>query len=174
MLLLILFLSLFEDERWICRNGEVYFKSDAKLELIEANSSKLQGIINPNTGEFAFSVEMNSFEGFNSALQKEHFNENYLESPKFPKASFKGKIIEKVDFEKEGKSEIRAKGKLFIHGIEQERIILSKLDIKGNKIKVSSFFTVVLNDHNIVIPKIVNQKIAEEIQVNINAQFVKK
>ncbi len=154
---------------FIAKTGTIHFKSDAPLELIEASSNKLKGVINPAEQTFAFSVPNNSFEGFNSALQKEHFNENYMESAKFQNSSFSGKIIEDIDYTADGTYTIRAKGKLLVHGVEQERIIKGTLQIKKGVISVASTFTVPLADHNITIPKIVYQKIAEEIQVSINA-----
>lgn len=152
-----------------CENGKITFKSDALLEVIQAKSGKLRGAIDPANNTFAWSVEIRSFEGFNAPLQKEHFNENYLESAKYPRATFAGKIIEKVDFQKDGTCDIRAKGKLSIHGVEQERIIKSTLEVKGGRLLIRSTFTVPLADHNISIPKIVHQKIAEEIEVTVEA-----
>jgi polyisoprenoid-binding protein YceI len=112
---------------------------------------------------------MNSFQGFNSALQRTHFNENYLETEKYPKSTYNGKIIEEVDFSQEGNISIRAKGKLLIHGIEQDRIIRCNLIISPDRIDIESDFTVLLEDHNITIPSIVQQKIAEEIEVILRA-----
>jgi hypothetical protein len=157
-----------------CETGMVHFKSEAALELIQAQSKKLRGAIDPSNNTFAWSVESSSFEGFNSPLQREHFHENYLESGKFPRVSFTGKIIEKIDFNTNGKYTVRAKGKLLVHGVEQERIIRSELEVLGGKIRVQSQFTVPLSDHNISIPKIVHQKIAEEIIVKIDATLFKK
>jgi polyisoprenoid-binding protein YceI len=159
---------------FLTKNGKVYFKSDAPLELIEAVSTDLKGAIDTEKNTFAFTVSMNSFKGFNSPLQQEHFNENYLETKQFPNATFKGKIIETIDFTKEGTHTIRAKGTLNIHGVAQERIIKSNVTIKNGTLEVSSKFTVLLEEHNITIPKIVNQKIAKEIQVAINTNFQKK
>jgi hypothetical protein len=153
--------------------GSIYFVSDAPLELIEAKSVKLQGIIDGKKKTFAFSIPISSFEGFNSPLQREHFNENYMESQDFSNATFTGKIIEKIDFAEDGKYTIRAKGKLTIHGVEQERIIKSQIEIKKGKLFVNSNFTVLLVEHKIRVPKIVYQKIAKEIKVNIKAEFEK-
>lgn len=153
------------------KSGSIYFKSDAPLELIEAKSNALKGIIDVEKRTFAYTIDLESFEGFNSPLQQEHFNENYMETNLFPKATFSGKIIENVDFESNGTYEVRAKGKLNIHGVEQERIIKATLQIKGGEMEVHSKFTVPLTDHNITIPRIVEQKIATEIYVEINAQF---
>lgn len=154
--------------------GKIAFKSDAPLELIEASSNDLKGLINFTSGSFAFSVSINSFQGFNSSLQREHFNENYMESEKYPKATFTGKIIESIDLAHPGEVTIRAKGKLNIHGVEQERIIRSTLNIQNNKLTIKSNFSVLLQEHNITIPKVVQQKIAEEIYVTIEAAAEKK
>lgn len=154
--------------------GSIHFTSDAPLELIEARSDQLRGLIDPEKNTFAFSVPMSSFEGFNSPLQKEHFNENYLESPKYPKATFAGKIIEDIDYSQDGVYTIRAKGRMNIHGVERERIIRSRLRIEDGKWTVKSEFKVLLQEHNITIPRIVHQKIAEEIKVVLEAEFQKQ
>lgn len=154
-----------------CTNGVIEFRSNAPLEVIEAKSREMQGAIDPSNQSFAWLVEVTSFEGFNSPLQREHFNENYLESNRFSRATFTGKIIEKVNFDQDGVYSVRAKGRLNIHGTEQERIIKGKLEKKGQKLIISASFTVPLTDHNITIPKIVHQKIAEEIFVTVNAEL---
>lgn len=147
--------------------GGVDFTSDAPLELIKASSNNLRGLLEIEEGKFAFSVEISSFEGFNSPLQKVHFNENYMESKIFPTASFAGKIIENVDLTKAGTYDVRAKGNLKIHGIERERILRSQVIVKEDGIVIASNFTVLLEDHSIRIPKIVHQKISETIDVNV-------
>ncbi|MDO8366067.1 MAG: YceI family protein [Saprospiraceae bacterium] len=157
-----------------CDNGKVFFKSEATLEVIQARSKKLRGAIDPANNTFAWSVETTSFEGFNNPLQREHFNENFMESTKYPKISFVGKIIEKIDFQTDGIYTVRAKGKLLAHGVEQERIIRSELEVLGNKIRVRAQFTVPLADHNISIPHIVYQKIAEEIALSVEAELFTK
>ncbi|MEM7551284.1 MAG: YceI family protein [Bacteroidota bacterium] len=155
--------------RFKSTEGSIDFSSDAPLEVIEASSDNLKGVIDPLSGRFAFSINISSFEGFNSALQKQHFNENYMESGEYPKASFSGKIIEKIDYDSDGNHTVRAKGDLKVHGVTQNRIIKSKIKINGNKIELSSNFLVPLIEHDITIPKIVNQKIATEIDVTISA-----
>ncbi|TNE57404.1 MAG: YceI family protein [Bacteroidetes bacterium] len=152
-----------------CEDGQIYFKSTAPLEVIEASSTRLRGLVDPTRQTFAWSVETGSFQGFNNPLQREHFNENYLESDRYPTATFSGRIIEQVDFQSDGTHAVRAKGKLRIHGIEQERIIKGKIILKGNTLRIQASFTVPLADHAITIPKIVHQKIAEEILVNVDA-----
>lgn len=161
-------------ERYVGKNGKVKFTSDAPLELIEAASNKLSGVLDPQNNQFAFQIKINTFEGFNSDLQKGHFNENYMESSKFPKATFTGKLIEQIDLEKDGRYQVRAKGKLNIHGVEQVRIIKVTLTVANGKINARSKFTVPLTDHDITVPKIVYQKIATEIDVSINIDLVKE
>lgn len=155
----------------IMRNGNIRFISDATLERIEAKSSKLNGLLILSDKTFAFTVENTSFNGFNGSLQQEHFNENYLESERYPRCNFTGKIVENINFNIDGKYDVRAKGKLSIHGIEKDRIIKATLEIKNGKINVYAKFNVLLEEHGIFIPTIVNQKIAEEIQVVVQANF---
>lgn len=152
-------------------NGRVSFRSNAPLEVIEAQSKRLKGIIDPSARTFAWVVEVKTFEGFNSPLQREHFNENYLQSNAFPRAYFSGKIIEEIDFGKNGTFDVRAKGRLVIHGVEQERILKGKLEIQGRELKLNARFSVPLTDHQIAIPRIVHQKIAEEIEVAVEASL---
>jgi hypothetical protein len=149
-------------------NGIVSFRSEAPLELIRASSDQLIGLIDIDKKIFSFKIPMRSFQGFNSPLQREHFNENYMESDKYAEASFKGKIIEDQDLTIDGTYELRAKGTLTIHGESQERIIKSDVTISNKKITVKSNFSVLLTDHNIPIPKVVYQKLANEIKVEIN------
>lgn len=151
--------------------GRVSFRSDAPLELISASSQKLKGRFDIGKKIFAFSIPVNSFEGFNSPLQKEHFNENYLESAVFPNASFSGKVIEDIDINTPGTYTIRAKGNLTVHGVTQERIIKSEVTVKPGSILIHSTFTVLLNEHNIPIPKVVYEKLASEIKVEVTAEL---
>lgn len=155
-----------------CKNGKIFLLSDAPLEIIKAGSSKLQGVLNSSDQQFAWSVDVKTLHGFNSPLQQEHFNENYLESEKYPKAEYSGKIIEKLDFQTDGVYNVRAKGQFTVHGVTQERIIKTRLEIKGGKIKVHSEFTVLLAEHNITIPRIVHQKIADEVNVTVDADLI--
>lgn len=159
---------------YVVKKNLISFHSNTKSELIKASSDKLKGIIDATKRTFAFSVEVKTFDGFNSPLQKEHFNENYLESDKFPTASFSGHIIEEDDFTKDGIYNIRAKGKFVIHGVEQERILQGDIIVKNGTISLSCIFTVLLSEHDIKIPRIVHEKLASEIKVIVNAEFVKK
>ena len=149
------------------RSGKAYFLSDAPLEMISATSQSLIGVMNIEDRRFKFSIPVATFEGFNSSLQQTHFNEDYLETDIYPQATFKGKIIEEVDLGIPGQYRIRAKGKLDIHGFDNDRIIRCDVNVEPGRIRVKAKFTVFLDNHGIKIPSIVNQKITEEIQVEI-------
>ena len=171
--LLFLLVSSFRDPASIFNiaKGNISFSSDAPLELIRAESKELKGLIETDKKAFAFSVKIVSFKGFNSGFQKDHFNENYLESDKYPDATFSGKIIEDVDFTKNNILSVRAKGILTVHGVSKERIIKSDLTIRNGSIFIKANFTVLLADHNIPIPKVVHEKLASEIKVEVNSEL---
>jgi hypothetical protein len=156
------------------KKSQVAFVSDAPLELIKASSSQLKGYLDPSKRTFAFVIPSKSFEGFNSQLQQVHFYENYMEAAKYPEANFKGKIIEQVTFDTDGEMLVRAKGTLLIHGVEQERIIKLRIRIKKGILYVSSEFSILLQEYNITVPKVVNQKIAEEIFINVTMEMIRK
>lgn len=173
---LVVFLVLFpcwvHAQRYEVQQSTVSFFSDAPKELISASSSALRGILDLQKKTFAFKVGIGSFMGFNSPLQREHFNENYMETSLFPEASYTGKIIEDINLTKDGSYTIRTKGKLRIHGVEQERIIRSVVSSRNGKMSVKSDFSVLLSDHDIKIPKVVNNKLAPEISVSVAASLV--
>lgn len=149
------------------QTGTITFRSEAPLEIISASSKKMEGLIDALALSFAFTVPIRSFEGFNNGLQQQHFYENYLETDKYPTASYSGKIIEHLDITKPGTYQVRAKGQLNIHGRSKERILKVELISTGSEIKISSEFLVPLIDHQIEVPRIVNQKIAQEINVSV-------
>lgn len=172
--LLILGATGYAQNHFIAKNGSVHFTSDAPLELIQATSQTLNGVLDTESASFAFAVDIRSFQGFNSPLQREHFNENYLESRRFPRATFTGRIIEDVDFSAPGNYEVRAKGQLDVHGIRQERIIKGRMEIAPDRIRILAAFSILLEDHQINVPQIVYQKIAEEIQVELDISLLPK
>lgn len=149
------------------KQGRISFESNAELEIIKASSNKLKGLFNASNKNFAFTIEIASFEGFNSALQKEHFNENYMETATFPKASFSGKILDNFDPNKD-KQIIRAKGKLDVHGVVKERILEIEFTKKNTEYIFSTHLNIALEDHGITIPRIVHQKISPTIAVDVD------
>lgn len=154
---------------YIGKTGWVKFVSEAPLETITAQNTKVSAVMDIAQKNIAFKVPIVAFDGFNSALQHEHFNENYMEMDEYPQATFSGKIIEDVDLSKAGTYKVRAKGMLLIHGVEKERIVAGTVEVAAGSLTISSKFDVPLADHDITIPKIVNQKIAEVINVEMKA-----
>jgi len=165
--LLLLSTSLLAQKRFELEKGKIDFSSNAALELINASDEKVQGLVDPAKNTFAFIANMKGFTGFNSALQKEHFDEKYLETDKFYQATFSGSFIDPIDYAKDGAYKVRAKGFLTVHGIKQTRIIPGTVTIEKGQMNIEANFTVPLADHNIKIPEIVSQKIATEIFVKL-------
>ncbi len=155
-------------------SSTIIFTSDAPLELIQASSNKLTGWLNPDTKQFSFSVNIKTFKGFKVMTQQKQFNDNYLESDKYPQATFEGKIIEDADLHRDGMYNIRAKGNLSLHGVTQERIIKCNLIIKNGIVNARANFIVILVDHNIAIPKVLSQKLANDIKVEVKAELTEK
>jgi hypothetical protein len=148
-------------------SGRIEFRSEAPKELISAASDKLKGVMDVQKRTFAFKISMASFLGFNSQLQREHFNENYLETSVFPEAVYKGKILDEVDLLKDGVYSVRTRGKLSVHGVETERVLTAEVAVHNKEIRISSDFIVALSDHNIKIPRVVFEKLASEIKVKL-------
>lgn len=157
---------------YLTREGNVVFVSDAPLEFITASSNELDGAIDLDNNRFAFKIANRSLKGFNSALQQEHFYENYMEVDTYKYSTFQGKIIEEIDLDLKEVQYVRAKGILNIHGVEQEMIINAELRIDGKSIEVFSRFEILLEDFNIQVPNIVYQKIAENITVEVRAKLL--
>lgn len=135
------------------------------MEIIKAESNQLKGALNMSNKTFAFKLFIKTFDGFNSPLQKEHFYENYMEVKSYPEAVFKGKILEDMDI---STSKVyRAKGQLSIHGLSHEVIIDVELAPKDDALYFNSKFDVRLKDYEIDLPRIVYQKIAEVIDVEV-------
>ena len=152
--------------------GSVSFISDAPLEKITASSEELRGIIDMEKRTFAFTFPVSTFEGFNSPLQKEHFNEHYLETKEFPNATFTGVLIGTEEIcAGECELEMYAKGKMTIHGITVLMTIPVRIEVKPSEWRASGEFYVALSDHGIGIPKILEAKIATEIAVSVAVMF---
>ncbi len=156
------------------REGTLEFSSNAPKELIHARSVALRGLLDAEKQTFAFRIFINTFEGFNSPLQREHFNENYMESRLYPEATFSGKILDAVDLRRDGTYPVRAKGTLKVHGLAVERIVPGRIVVRGGQVSIESDFIVSLPDHRIKIPRVVFHKLSPDIQVTVRAAAVPK
>lgn len=157
----------------IIAQGQIYntnlatvkFRSEAPLEIINAESNQLKGALNLNNKTFAFKLFIKTFDGFNSPVQKEHFYENYLEVKSYPESTFKGKILEDIDINTS--NTYRAKGIINIHGHSNEIIIDVTIKPNDDGLYFSSKFEIALKDYEIDLPRIVYQKIAEIIDIDV-------
>ncbi len=152
--------------------SEVSFFSDAPMEDIEATNSDAQGIVDFDSKNFLIKVPVKSFK-FKSSLMEEHFNENYMESEKYPYTVFKGKIQGSYDLKKDGEYPVNAVGDLNLHGVSQQRTIPSVIVVKNGISTFRSKFNIKLADHKIDIPTVVFQKIAEVVEVKLDGVLVK-
>lgn len=164
---------LFGQDRFLLKveRSEIIFVSDAPLEHITATNTSSTGLLDLTARSFAVRIPIVEFQGFNSPLQQEHFNENYLETRRFPNATFEGRIIEAVDLSEPGEHVVRAKGRFTIHGVETERVIPCKLVVSDQGVRVTTEFDVTLGDHGIRIPRVVQQKLAAVAKVKVDAVF---
>ncbi|MHB1277699.1 MAG: YceI family protein [Bacteroidia bacterium] len=159
-----------EAQKLITRTGTANFYSKATMEDISADNKQVTMLINTATQAIAVKVPIRSFE-FEKALMEEHFNENYLESEKFPEATFTGKISEStpVDWKKDGTYEVTVEGKLTIHGVSKMITEKATITVKGETVSVSSKFRVKLADYGIKNDKM--ESIAEEIDIQLKGEL---
>jgi hypothetical protein len=157
-------------DTYVCKNVKVNLFSSAPIEDIEANSTNGVSVYNAGTGELDFSIPVRSFH-FPKALMEEHFNSDYIESDKFPKATFKGKIQEHIDVTKDGSYPVTVTGDFQVHGVTQTRTIPGNLKVSGGVVTMTSEFMVKCVDHHIDIPRIVFHNIAESIRIRVSATY---
>lgn len=162
-------------QKYITRTGKVSFFSSTPIENIEAFNNEVASIIDADNGEFAFQVPIKGFK-FEKALMQEHFNESYMESHKYPKATYKGTItdIQNVNFAKDGEYKVNTAGQLTIHGVTKQVSIPGIITVKGGEIMINSKFTVKPADYEIKIPGIAKGKIADDIEVTMDSKLNKK
>jgi len=164
-------LSAFSQGKFIAKNAYISFFSSTPLENILGESNEAVTILNGETGEIAFQALMTTFH-FKRALMEEHFNENYMESTKFPKAKFNGKI---EGFKKELLSspvaDVKATGILSLHGVDKTITIPAKLGLENGKLVGTSKFKVVPEDYGITIPSLVRDKIGKEMEVTVKSEY---
>lgn len=147
----------------------VSFFSKASLEDIEAtNKGNTAVFLKTTTGDVQMSISMLSFK-FKNALMEEHFNENYVESEKFPNCIFKGKINETIDYSKDGEYPVTVTGKMELHGVTNDVTIAGTLLKTGNELKLNSKFKIKVADYKIKVPSMYVSNIAEEVEVTFSS-----
>ena len=160
-------------DSYICDNGMAHFFASTPFENISPISNTAVCVLNTKTKKVVAKVRMTSFV-FANGLMQEHFNENYIESEKFPYGILDAEIVENLDYTKDGVYDVTLKGTLDVHGVKKDRDIKGKLTIKnGQPFSATADFEVKLVDHNIKIPTAVIAKIAEVVKVDVSFNFKK-
>lgn len=158
---------------FFAKSLETSFFSEARFENIEATSRKGSAAINTATGEVAFKIPIRSFV-FQNGLMQEHFNENYLESDKYPNATFAGKLMPGTNLSKEGTYNVIVSGKLTVHGTSKDRTIAGIIEVKNGQMLLNTAFDVPVEDHRIDIPNDKLSKISQNINVKLKALYEPK
>lgn len=162
-------------QKYMTRTGKVTFFSSTPVENIEAFNNEMASVLNASDGSFIFQVPIKSFK-FEKSLMRDHFNENYMESDKYPKATYKGEVIDisSVNFSKNGTYKVNTKGSLTIHGVTKSINVPGTVTVKGDNATINTVFSVSPKDYGIEIPKLVEGKIADNIEVTVNSILDKK
>ena len=158
--------------KYIDRRGHASFFSSAPMEDIRAENDQAVSIIDTQSGEIVASMLMRSF-NFRKALMEEHFNENYVESDKFPKATFRGKIVNlaEVDFAKDGNYTLDISGEITLHGVTQPLTLKAEAVVRGGTVQAKGVFPLTVKDFNIEVPRLVINNIAEVVEVTVSFNY---
>lgn len=161
-------------QKYYTKNGTIGFDatSPSSPEKIEGTNRSATCVVDTKSGAIQFAVLMKGF-AFERALMEEHFNENYVESSKFPKSEFRGKLkdVDNIDFSKDGTYTIKVKGDLTMHGQTKEVETTGKLVVKGGKISADAEFSVKLSDFEISIPGLVADKVAKVAKITVSCSL---
>jgi hypothetical protein len=176
-ILLLLAISFFFIEagaqKYMTKTGYIGFYSHTPIEDIKADNNQVAGILDISTGEIVFQVLIKSFH-FEKTLMEEHFNENYMESDKFPKSTFSGKILNlsSVDFTKNGKYDVTVEGDLNMHNVTKKTTAKGVIEVITGGINATSRFNIAPEEFKITIPGIVRENIARSLEVTVKMNYL--
>jgi hypothetical protein len=156
-------------QKFRSEKGSISFFSDGAIEDIVAINTSAGSLLNSSTGELVFIVPILEFR-FSKSLMREHFNEKYMETEKYPKSTFMGKLVG-YDATKTGEQNVKAVGKLTMHGVTQNVEVPGTIEFAESKAIVKAKFVVKLVDYKIKIPTIVWQNIAEQVELKIDFTY---
>jgi hypothetical protein len=158
--------------KYMTKNGKISFFSHTDMEDIAADNNKVSSVLDSKTGKVQIEVLIKSFK-FKKALMEEHFNENYMESTKYPKSKFDGKIddLAAIDFSKDGTYTSNISGNLTIKDKTNPVKTKGTFVVKGGKINGKAKFKVALADYNVTVPEVVKNKIAKEIELTVDLDY---
>jgi hypothetical protein len=172
LLLLLLLLGLppeaWAQGRYLTKTGHISFFSSSPIEDIEARNQQVAAALDLGTGQLAFSVPIKAFV-FKRTLMQEHFNENYLESDKYPKATFSGRFVglDAATLSTPGSHPVQVEGDLTIHGVTRHIQLPATLELKGTQLVGAAVFDVATADYKIEIPLLVRNNIAKVVKVRV-------
>ena len=164
--------ALQAQDRYFTKTGKIDFYSKAPMEDIVAKNKTVTAVLDTKSGAMQFEVQMKGFE-FEKKLMQEHFNENYVESSKYPKAGFKGAVVNNsaVNYTKAGTYNVTVKGKMTIHGVTKDVEAPGTIKVDGGKIDAASTFNIQLSDYNISIPSVVKDKVSNNIKITVDTKL---
>lgn len=172
--LVILTAAVSAQDKYFTKTGKIHFDATTPKspENVDGVNKSSICVVDTKTGNIQFSLLMKGFE-FERALMQEHFNENYVESNKFPKAEFKGMITNNssVNYAKDGVYPAKVSGKLTMHGETKEVEAEGRLTVKAGKISATADFPVTLADFKITIPSLVADKVAKIARITVDCQL---
>ncbi len=164
----------FAQSKLFTKTGSISFFSKTNMENISAKNNMVLSVWEPNSGKIEFSVLMKGFL-FEKALMQEHFNENYVESDKYPKATFKGNVENSaaVSLTTNKSNNVNVSGALTIHGVTNQIKVPAIILVNNGATTASASFDILLADYNIKIPSLVADNISKKIRISINIPFNK-
>ncbi|MBC6988120.1 YceI family protein [Hymenobacter jejuensis] len=167
-MLLLCTISEAEAQKYLTRNGVVTFYSTSIIEDIEARSDQMAALVDLQGSQLAFTLPIKSFQ-FKRTLMQEHFNENYMESGKYPKSSFSGRItdLDANALFKGGSQRVTVEGDLTIHGVTKHISVPGSLEMQHGALLVHAYFSVAPADYNIEIPLLVRENIAKVVGIRV-------
>jgi len=174
LLIMLVISQHMQAQRYMTQNGVISFFSSTPVEDIEAVNNQVSAVLNAQNGEIASILLMKAF-SFEKALMQEHFNEKFVESEKYPKSTFKGKIenFSEIQLKKGDVEEVVIKGSLTIHGVTKDIEVKGKLFNDNGTMDLQFAFQVQVADYNIEIPGPVKEKIAKTIDIDAHFKMNK-
>jgi hypothetical protein len=159
-------------QKYMTKNGYIGFFSHTPMEDIKGDNNQVAGVLDIATGDMVFQALIKSFH-FDRALMEEHFNENYMESDKFPKSSFKGKItnLSAINFSKNGTYDVVIDGDLTIHDATNKISTKGKIEVENGELIATSKFNISPEDYKINIPGVVREKINKNMEVTVTMKY---
>jgi hypothetical protein len=155
---------------YLAKASEISFFSYSVIENIEAVNVSSKPVVNTATNDVVIKVPVTGFQ-FKSSLMQTHFNENYMESDKFPFAIFKGKINETIDYSQQACNKVTVTGNLNMHGTEKCIVVVGTMTVKDSTLAIEGKFKIRLDDYGIKVPSLYIKNIAEEVEIKIYSEL---